>query len=169
MQAACALIFYAGSSGLGVCGPSGRGSQQCPLSLGAPTLGLPASAHLSNNQSHMWSCRKTDAVFPFVKSSCWTTVSFMGSVRKDGILKWQCCLCTAPLLVWARQHREAGGPSHASKSSNETGLRPSTASHLFWAAVYTCHYTSIDKLVTDNNLLGFNRGPYLKSWILLLW
>lgn len=30
----------------------------------------------SSDKSHMWSCRKTDAVFPFVKSSCWKVVSF---------------------------------------------------------------------------------------------
>lgn len=30
----------------------------------------------SSDRSHMWSCRKTDAVSPFVKSSCWKVVSF---------------------------------------------------------------------------------------------
>lgn len=38
--------------------------------------GLPALAPHSNRESHMWSCRKTDAVSPFVKSSCWKVVSF---------------------------------------------------------------------------------------------
>lgn len=52
------------------------GPRRLQHSRGALSHGLPASACLSNNDRHMWSCRKTDAVFPFVKSSCWKVVRF---------------------------------------------------------------------------------------------
>lgn len=51
-------------------------------SAGPCSRGLPAPAPRSDSESHMWSCRKTDAVFPFVKSSCWKVVSFAMYERK---------------------------------------------------------------------------------------
>lgn len=64
--------------------------QQSPQSCyaqGPPPPGLPASSRVSNNHSHMWCCRKTDAVFLFVKSSCWKGVRFMGTISKRANIK----------------------------------------------------------------------------------
>lgn len=79
----CGLISYAGSSGSGQRGPHCRVAQQipqgqalCSRSPGAnPLPCLPASVHMSSYGRHMRSCRKADAVFPFVKSSFWKAVS----------------------------------------------------------------------------------------------
>lgn len=81
----CVLISYAGSSGLGQRGPHCRVAQQNPLSQalcsGSPGANplpcLPASVHMNSYGHHMWSCRKADAVFPFVKSSFWKAVSIL--------------------------------------------------------------------------------------------
>lgn len=81
----CGLISYAGSSGSGQRGPhcrmakqSPQGQALCSRSPGAnPLPCLPASVHMSSYGRHMWSCRKADAVFPFVKSSFWKAVSIL--------------------------------------------------------------------------------------------
>lgn len=52
------------------------GPRRLQHSRGALTHSLPASASLSNNDHHMQSCRKADAIFPFVKSSCWKVLRF---------------------------------------------------------------------------------------------
>lgn len=85
------LIVNAGSSGQGASVPCTADPSSVPraarYALGPPPPGLPASSRMSNNHSHMWSCRKTDAVFPFVKSSCWNGVRFMGTVSKRANIK----------------------------------------------------------------------------------
>lgn len=85
------LIVNAGSSGQGASVPCTADPSRVPraarYALGPPPPGLPASSRMSNNHSHMWSCRKTDAVFPFVKSSCWNGVRFMGTVSKRANIK----------------------------------------------------------------------------------
>ncbi len=55
-----------------------RARPLCSRSPGAnPLPCLPASVHMSSYGRHMWSCRKADAVFPFVKSSFWKAVSIL--------------------------------------------------------------------------------------------
>lgn len=75
--------------------------KQCPLQASssgwsqgaaglrrAVLLGTTCFSSHSNSESHMWSCRKTDAVSPFVKSSCWKVVSFPMYKRE---LIWSTC------------------------------------------------------------------------------
>lgn len=79
------LISHAGSSGSGERGPhcrvaqhSPQGQALCSRSPGAnPLPCIPASVHVSSYGCHMWSCRKADAVFPFVKSGFWKAVSIL--------------------------------------------------------------------------------------------
>lgn len=81
----CGLISYAGSSGSGQRGPHCRVAQQSPQGQALcsrspeaiPLPCIPASVHMSIYGCHMWSCRKADAVFPFVKSSFWKAVSIL--------------------------------------------------------------------------------------------
>lgn len=140
----CAVIPSVKSSGLG---PERSGGIPMPPEVLRPlAFRVPASDHLSNNPSHMWSSRKR-VVFPFVKSSCWTTVSFRGSVRKEADVKVAVLfMCTLSISVGAT------GPSSDSELNNETRLRPSTASHLFRAAVCTFRCTSPVAFMMDNSV-----------------
>lgn len=102
----------------------------CSETADAP---VPASDHPSNKPSHMWSSGKTDAVFPFVKSSCWTAVSFTGSIRKEVDIKVTVLfMCIAWISV------EAAMPSYDSDMNNETWSCPSLASHLPPSCTFLC-------------------------------
>lgn len=129
------LILYVDLSGLGH--EMSGGVPKPPDVPRPPSRRIPASDHPSNNPSHMWSSGKTDAVSPFVKSSCWTAVSFMGSVRKEVGIK-----VTVLFMRIVSINVGAAGPSRDSELNNETRLRPSTASHLLRAAVCTFRCTS---------------------------
>lgn len=94
----CGLILYAGSSGSGQRGPHCRVAQQCPQgqplcsrSRGAnPPPCVPASFCMSSYVCHMWSRRKADAVFPFVKSSFWKDFSIlMARTESPGAKGWR--------------------------------------------------------------------------------
>lgn len=85
LSVVCGLISYAGSSGSGQHGPHCRVAQQspqgqalCSRSPGSnPLPCVPASVHMSSYGRHMWSRRKADAVFPFVKSRFWKAFSIL--------------------------------------------------------------------------------------------
>lgn len=90
---------------------SPQGQALCSRSRGAnPPPCVPASFRMSSYGCHMWSRRKADAVFPFVKSSFWKDFSIlMARTESVGASGW-------------RLRRRAAQPLNANLPSSGSSL-----------------------------------------------